>query len=98
VELLLDLAGYLPENNLADAVAVEPAAGGGAFLVPMVERLVLSCKGLGRSLSECHGSLIAYALDDDSADRARGLAMAALTDCGVEHALGGTTEKLDFGE
>jgi adenine-specific DNA-methyltransferase len=30
VELLLDLAGYLQEENLVDAVAVEPAAGEGA--------------------------------------------------------------------
>ena len=34
VELLLDLAGYRAENNLVDALAVEPAAGDGAFLGP----------------------------------------------------------------
>ena len=79
VELLLDLAGYRSENNLVDAVAVEPAAGDGAFLLPMVERLVQSCRRLGRSLSECEGSLIAYELDDDSADRARALAIGVLT-------------------
>ncbi len=82
VELLLDLAGYRPENNLVDAVAVEPAAGDGAFLVPMVERLVQSCERLGRPLSECEGSLIAFELDDDSADRARGLVTGVLTDRG----------------
>src|ERR1022692_431184 len=80
VELLLDLAGYRPENNLVDALAVEPAAGDGAFLVPMVERLVQSCKRLDRSLSECEGSLVAYELDNDSADRARALANGALID------------------
>ena len=87
VELLLDLAGYRSENNLVDAVAVEPAAGDGAFLVPMVERLVQSCKRLGRSLSECQGALIAYELDDESADRARALAIGVLTDCGVQRPL-----------
>jgi len=87
VELLLDLAGYRSENNLVDAVAVEPAAGDGAFLVPMVERLVQSCRRLGRSLSECEGSLIAYELDDDSADRARALAIGILIDCGVQRTL-----------
>jgi adenine-specific DNA-methyltransferase len=85
VELLLDLAGYRAENNLMDAVAVEPAAGDGAFLVPMVERLVQCCKRLGRPLSECQGSLIAYELDAESADRARALAVGVLTDCGVEY-------------
>ena len=39
VELLLDLAGYRSEANLVDAIAVEPAAGNGAFLGPMIERL-----------------------------------------------------------
>jgi adenine-specific DNA-methyltransferase len=87
VELLLDLAGYRPDKNLVDALAVEPAAGNGAFLVPMVERLVQSCKRLDRSLSECEGSLIAYELDDDSADRARALAIGVLTDYGVKRPL-----------
>jgi hypothetical protein len=87
VELLLDLAGYRSESNLVDAVAVEPAAGDGAFLVPMVERLVQSCKRLNRPLDECQTSLIAYELDDDSADRARALAMGALIDRGVDRPL-----------
>jgi len=43
VELLLDLAGYRSENNLVDALAVEPSAGDGAFLGPMIERLLESC-------------------------------------------------------
>jgi adenine-specific DNA-methyltransferase len=87
VELLLDLAGYRSEHNLVDAVAVEPAAGDGAFLLSMVERLLQSCKRLDRSLSECEGSLIAYELDNDSADRARALAIGALTDHGVDRPL-----------
>ena len=87
VELLLDLAGYRPEYNLVAAVAVEPAAGDGAFLVPMIERLVQSCKRFDRSLSECDGSLLAYELDEVSAERARTLAMGALTDRGVERRL-----------
>jgi len=87
VELLLDLAGYRSENNLVDSVAVEPAAGDGAFLVPMVERLVESCNRLGRPLGETEGSLIAYELDDESAERARTLATGVLLDCGVKRPL-----------
>src|SRR6185369_9690599 len=67
VELLLDLAGYRGENNLVDAVAVEPAAGDGAFLGLMIERLLVSCRKLGKPLSACRKSLIAYELDDESA-------------------------------
>lgn len=87
VELLLDLEGYRSEHNLADAVAVEPSAGDGAFLVPMVERLVESCQRFNRSLAECEGSLIAYELDEGSAERARVLVMIALRDRGANHLL-----------
>jgi adenine-specific DNA-methyltransferase len=83
VELLLDLAGYTAGANLVDAVAVEPAAGEGAFLVPMIERLADSCRRLGRPISDCCHSLIAYELDEGSADRARKLAVEVLSKHGV---------------
>ncbi len=38
VELILDLVGYTPDRDLAAMVALEPACGTGAFLVPMVEQ------------------------------------------------------------
>ncbi len=50
VELVLDLAGYLPEKRLADLVALEPSAGDGAFLSAMVRRLVESCARAGTDL------------------------------------------------
>ena len=50
VELMLNLANYRSEINLVDALAVEPAAGDGAFLGPMIERLMASCRRLGRPL------------------------------------------------
>lgn len=84
VELLLDLSGYCSDNNLVDALAIEPAAGDGAFLGPMIERLVESCKNLGRPLSECQHSLIAYELDEESAARARAVAQNILMTRGVK--------------
>jgi adenine-specific DNA-methyltransferase len=87
VDLLLDLAGYLPENNLVDAVAVEPSAGAGAFLGPIVERLTASCQKLGRPLSDCRDSLIAFELDAASAERAKELVIGELTDRGLSHPL-----------
>lgn len=87
VELLLDLAGYRPEDNLVDAVAVEPAAGDGAFLGPIVERLTDSCQRLGRPLSECRNSLIAYELNEESADRTRTLATDILVGLGATRVL-----------
>jgi adenine-specific DNA-methyltransferase len=75
VDLLLDLAGYVAEENLVDILAVEPAAGEGAFLVAMARRLLASCKKQKRPLSDCESSLLAYEIDDDSAETAT----AALT-------------------
>jgi len=83
VELLLDLAGYTASANLVDAVAVDPSAGDGAFLGGMIERLVDSCRRLGRLVSECHNSIIAFELSELSASRARSLAVDVLADRGV---------------
>jgi adenine-specific DNA-methyltransferase len=43
-ELILDLCGYVPERDLAQMVAVEPSCGSGAFLLPMIDRLVASAR------------------------------------------------------
>jgi hypothetical protein len=66
-----------------DVLAVEPAAGDGAFFGPMVERLMGSCRKLGRPLSDCEGSLVAYELDENSAARARAFAQRILKDGGA---------------
>jgi len=84
---MLDLAGYCSEHNLVDTLAIEPAAGDGAFLGPMIERLIDSCRKLERPFSDCQKSLLAYELDDDSAQRARALAIDILEARGVTHAL-----------
>jgi len=78
VEFLLDLAGYCPDRNLVDCLAVEPAAGEGAFLISMAERLVRSCQRQKRSLEDCKGSLIAFELDERSAVTARRAVAGAL--------------------
>jgi hypothetical protein len=87
VELVLDLSGYRSENNLLDVLAVEPSAGDGAFLGVMVERLIASCERLGRPLSDCKDSLIAYELDGASAEHARTLVIGIMTDRGVRRPL-----------
>ena len=63
VELLLDLAGYAFPRNLVDARAVEPSAGEGAFLLPMVARLLDSCRAQGRPWLDCIASVRAYDVD-----------------------------------
>lgn len=78
VRLLLDLAGYVPTANLADAVAVEPSAGEGAFLGPMIKRLLASCRNTGRTIAECEHSIVAYELDQVSTTRTRAFARELL--------------------
>lgn len=85
IELLLDLAGYTSDKSLAEMIAVEPSAGEGAFLIPMIERLIDSSRRLGHPISQCGNSLIAYELDEQSATRARMLAIEALTEHGVDY-------------
>ena len=66
VELILDLAGYTADKDLAEMVAIEPACGDGAFLAPMVERLSESCRRHGREIHEARGAIRAYDLQAHS--------------------------------
>lgn len=62
VDLILDLCGYTSERDLAALVAVEPACGAGAFLIPMAERLTASCARYGRDVTAAWGAIAAYDL------------------------------------
>lgn len=84
VELLVDLAEYRPEANLVDALAIEPAAGAGAFLSAMVRRLMTSCRRQGRPPSDCRKSIIAYEIDQRSVDAARLAVVETLDSLRVE--------------
>jgi Type I restriction-modification system methyltransferase subunit len=62
VDLILDLAGYDSERDLAALVAVEPACGAGAFLRRMVARLSTSCRRHGHRLTDASGAIRAFDL------------------------------------
>ena len=83
VDLLLDLAGYTSDCDLVEKIGVEPSAGDGAFLCVMIERLMASCRRLGRPASECCNSLIAFEINELSAEKSRNLAIKTLIGCGV---------------
>lgn len=72
VDLVLDIAGYSPESNLVDAVAVEPSCGSGEFLAAMAGRLSGSCKRQGRPLRGCGSSLFAFDLSSEAVEESRG--------------------------
>jgi hypothetical protein len=91
VELVLDLAGYVPEKRLADLVALEPSAGDGAFLSAMVRRLMVSSERHGIPLSRATAALQAFEIDPDAAEKAVGVVRATLVSMKVASA---TAEKL----
>ena len=78
VELVLDLAGYVPDRRLAELVALEPSAGDGAFLSAMVRRLVESCERHGISLTEAGRAIQAFEIDPEAAKRAVGVVCETL--------------------
>jgi adenine-specific DNA-methyltransferase len=77
-DLILDLAGYRPHDDLAERYVVEPSAGEGAFLLPVIQRLVESLTKQGRPLLDARNSIRAYELDAAAASRAVQLATAEL--------------------
>ncbi len=87
VDLVLDLAGYTVENDLATMVAVEPSFGRGAFLNPMVERLIASVEQHGRSLDECSKAIIAIDLQEQNVRDVDALLFHRLCWSGVERRL-----------
>ena len=82
-ELILDLVGYRVDGALASLRAVEPAAGEGAFLLPMVRRLVASVQAHGGDLSGAREAIRAYELDAITAARLTDLVQRQLRDLGV---------------
>ncbi|MGH9170105.1 MAG: Eco57I restriction-modification methylase domain-containing protein [Acidimicrobiales bacterium] len=83
VELILDLAGYVPERDLARLTAVEPAVGQGAFLGPMIDRLVASCKLYGRQLEDWPSAVMAFDVASTNVDLAQKSATTRLVEANV---------------
>ncbi|MEU6074802.1 Eco57I restriction-modification methylase domain-containing protein [Micromonospora sp. NPDC047074] len=82
VDLILDLAGYRSDLDLASMVVVEPACGTGAFLGPIVARLSTSCRQHGRSLSEARPAIRAFDLLARNVEASRLLVEKVLLDDG----------------
>jgi adenine-specific DNA-methyltransferase len=101
VELILDLAGFTADRDLAAMHAIEPACGDGAFLGPMVERLAESCARHGRPLADAAGALYACDLQPSHVESSRALIAGVLVDNGaalseVEHLAAGWVHHDDF--
>lgn len=84
VDLILDLVGYTDDRDLASVKVLEPACGEGAFLGPIIDRLIASCAKHGRGPADLAQALRALDLSDLNVERARKLAMTRLVDGGVQ--------------
>jgi adenine-specific DNA-methyltransferase len=84
VDLILDLAGYSPEADLAELFAVEPSVGNGAFLVPMALRLLESCRRRSKVALDGKNALLAFDVDEDSVQTTREIVAEALTAEGIQ--------------
>jgi hypothetical protein len=73
VELILDLAGYTPERDLAAMRTIEPACGDGAFLGPIVDRLIESCRIHKRDIGDAAHVLRACDLQPTHVETSREL-------------------------
>lgn len=83
VDFILDLAGYTANRDLGALHAVEPSCGTGAFLGPMVERLIESCRRHGRDLASTSDAITATDLLPDNVAASRCVVDELLTDAGL---------------
>ena len=82
VEALLDAVGYAPTEDLGAMRLLEPSCGSGAFLGPIVERLLTSAKDHGRSINSLGDALRAYDLQPEHVAASRRLCASLLTRAG----------------
>jgi adenine-specific DNA-methyltransferase len=85
VELILDLVGYRPEEDLAVKRVLEPSCGDGAFLGPIIDRLIASAEVHSRVPAELTTAIVALDLSDLNVERARKFATTRLVDFGMRH-------------
>lgn len=85
VELILDLVGYTPDRDLASMLLVEPSCGSGAFLGPILDRLVESAVARDRDLRTVD-PVRAFDLLDANVELARKVVSERLQDAGLSPA------------
>jgi adenine-specific DNA-methyltransferase len=83
VETLLDLTLYTCDRDLGALTLVEPSAGSGAFLGPVVERLLSSAHAHGRDPDTLGDAIRAWELHDQNVEECRSLVRMLLLDHGV---------------
>jgi len=83
VDTILDLVHYAPEDDLGARRILEPACGTGAFLGPIVERLLRSAAIHGRDPATLADAIRAYDLRPENVEVSRALCANLLGQSGV---------------
>lgn len=83
VEMILDLAGYTSDRDLLSMRAIEPACGDGAFLGPMLDRLIESGRLHGGDLTSAVSAISACDLQPSHVSTCRELTVGLLQSVGV---------------
>ncbi len=82
VDLVLNMASYTADRDLASLVAVEPSCGDGGFLVEMATRLIESARSHGRPFKDLTKAIVAFELDSLAANESRTRVLRALNEAG----------------
>lgn len=84
-EMILDLAGYTSDRDLTRFRIVEPAAGTGAFVAAIMNRLVTSARTHNKpmTLKVVGEALRVFDIQTENIEALRKLVIGALTDAGV---------------
>lgn len=83
VDLILDLVGYTAERDLGAHTIVEPSCGTGAFLIPIVDRLIESSTRWGRDVMSLGPAVRAFDLLAANAAHARKALALRLEESGL---------------
>ncbi|UJH71742.1 hypothetical protein [Ornithinimicrobium sp. INDO-MA30-4] len=86
MEFILDLAGYDPANDLTSRTVIEPAVGQGAFLVPVVDRLLRCARAHGVDIAATETAISGFDIDPESVEAARSNVTETLLSGGVDRA------------
>lgn len=83
VNVLLDLTGYITDRDLGALRLLEPSCGSGAFLGPVVERLIASARAHDRPLHTLQDAIRAYDLQSAHVESSRALCRQLLISAGL---------------
>ncbi|MGE0447182.1 MAG: Eco57I restriction-modification methylase domain-containing protein [Vicinamibacterales bacterium] len=84
VSLILDLAGYTPDRDLTELRLLEPSCGEGAFLVPVMERLLTAARRSGVNLADIPSPIVGLDIDPGHVAKARSAVAETLLRHGAE--------------